>query len=267
MTTRAVKRLASASVSGAQGVNVAGEKKRRRHYVFQESIKRAVKKRADAIKTMGTFGALTAVSHLSSAANQRKPSSIHDTHNQFNKLPKLTPLELARMKADKDQNTEVQVARKRQEEALRQSLLREQAQRGGIPHVRSSILVLVPSDLYFRVAQFRNHKINSCHNRVSLLRLPSLKFSKDKLSKLSKHSPNNSSSWHSYNSFRRNNKPISLLGGPLRLQRAYRLDRHGWPREPLRMGGLSIRKHRRISCNRSERCKCRCSCRLLLKPT
>jgi hypothetical protein len=32
------------------------------------------------------------------------------------------------------------------------------------------------------------------------------------------------------------------------------------------MGGLSIRKHRRISCNRSERCKCRCSCRLLLKP-
>ena len=55
MTTRAVKRLASASISGGQGVNVAGEKKRRRHYLLQESIKRAVKKRADAIKTMGTF--------------------------------------------------------------------------------------------------------------------------------------------------------------------------------------------------------------------
>jgi chromatin modification-related protein VID21 len=55
MTTRAVKRLASVSVSNGQGVNVAGEKKRRRHYLLQESIKRAVKKRADAIKTMGTF--------------------------------------------------------------------------------------------------------------------------------------------------------------------------------------------------------------------
>ena len=54
MTTRAVKRLASASVSGGQGANVAGEKKRRRHHLLQESIKRAVKKRADAIKTMGT---------------------------------------------------------------------------------------------------------------------------------------------------------------------------------------------------------------------
>lgn len=44
------------------------------------------------------------------------------------------------MKADRDQNTEVALARKRQEEAMRINLLREQAQRGGATqvHVGSS---------------------------------------------------------------------------------------------------------------------------------
>ena len=57
MTTRAVKRLASTSVSSAQGVSIGGEpKRRRRHYLLQDSIKRSTKKRADAIqKMLGRF--------------------------------------------------------------------------------------------------------------------------------------------------------------------------------------------------------------------
>lgn len=57
MTTRAVKRLASASVSSGQGVSISGEPKRRkRRYLLQDSIKRAAKKRADAIqKMLGRF--------------------------------------------------------------------------------------------------------------------------------------------------------------------------------------------------------------------
>ncbi|KAF9532304.1 hypothetical protein CPB83DRAFT_807585 [Crepidotus variabilis] len=117
MTTRGVKRLASVSVSSAQGVSIGGEKKRRRHYLLQDSIKRAAKKRSDVVQKM--------------LVNQRKPSAVHETHNQYNKLPKLTPLELARMKADRDQREtqDFQLARRRQEEALRANLLREQAQR------------------------------------------------------------------------------------------------------------------------------------------
>lgn len=135
MTTRAVKRRASTSVSGTPGATVGGEKKRRRHYLLQESIKKAAKKRSDSIqKMLGKFALCLSCQHSmysQLAANQRKPSTVHETHNQFNKLPKLTPLELARMKADKDQREshEVQLARRRQEEAMRQNLLREQAQR------------------------------------------------------------------------------------------------------------------------------------------
>jgi len=56
MTTRAVKRLASTSVSGTSGATVGGEKKRRRHYLLQESIKKAAKKRSDSIqKMLGKF--------------------------------------------------------------------------------------------------------------------------------------------------------------------------------------------------------------------
>jgi hypothetical protein len=215
-------------------------------------------------------------SHLCStfAANQRKPPSIHETHNQYNKLPPLTPLELARMKADKDQREshDIQLARRRQEEAMRQNLLREQAQRGGISHVGLSAMYLwFHSNIYSRVAQPLNHRINSSNHNPRLLRLLSPKSNRDKPIRLSKHSCNSSSSWLSCSSFRHNSRPISRLGGPMCLQLSYRIDKHGWPRGPLRTGDLSIRKrkhrHRRISCSRSERCRFRCSCRRLLKPT
>lgn len=63
-------------------------------------------------------------------AAQRKASTVHETHNQFNNLPKYSPQELSRMKAEKDlrDGADVALARKRQEEQIRQTLLREQAQ-------------------------------------------------------------------------------------------------------------------------------------------
>jgi len=57
MTTRGIKRLASASVSGHGGVGSASgsePKKRRRHLLIQDTIRKAAKKRADlALKVNG----------------------------------------------------------------------------------------------------------------------------------------------------------------------------------------------------------------------
>jgi chromatin modification-related protein VID21 len=48
---------------------------------------------------------------------------VHDTHGQYNKMPKLTPQELGRMKAEKDYHEHL--ARQRTEE-LRVKTAREQ---------------------------------------------------------------------------------------------------------------------------------------------
>ena len=63
--------------------------------------------------------------------NQRKPPNIHDTHGQYNKMPKLTPVELSRMKAEKESRDqqELLIARRRHEELARQQLLRAQVSR------------------------------------------------------------------------------------------------------------------------------------------
>jgi chromatin modification-related protein VID21 len=63
------------------------------------------------------------------SANQRKPPAIHDTHGQYNKMPKLTPAELSRMKAEKElrDTQDLTVVRRRQDELARQQLLRDQA--------------------------------------------------------------------------------------------------------------------------------------------
>ncbi|KAF8889767.1 hypothetical protein CPB84DRAFT_1785346 [Gymnopilus junonius] len=122
MTTRGVKRIASSNISSPTTTSPAGNtetRKRRRHLLLQESIRKAGKKRVDTAQK-----ALT---------NQRKPPQIHETHNQFNKLPRLSPAELSRMKADRDlrDTQDIALARKRQDDQIRQTLLlREQAQRG-----------------------------------------------------------------------------------------------------------------------------------------
>lgn len=66
------------------------------------------------------------------AANaQRKTSNVHDTHGQYSKLPKLSPAELSRMKAEKDAHASQQLMleRKRQEEVRAQHLQQIQQQR------------------------------------------------------------------------------------------------------------------------------------------
>lgn len=74
---------------------------------------------------------------------QRKNTAVHDTHGQYNKMPKLTPAELSRMKAERDarDSHELLLQRKRQEE-LRQLQIQhtrlQQQQQGGVPQVVSS---------------------------------------------------------------------------------------------------------------------------------
>jgi len=80
-----------------------------------ETIRKAAKKREATQK---------------SNLNQRKPAAIHDTHHQYNKMPKLTPAELSRMKADKEaRDNQDMLAKRRHEELARQNLVRDQAHR------------------------------------------------------------------------------------------------------------------------------------------
>ncbi|KAI0065418.1 hypothetical protein BV25DRAFT_1821819 [Artomyces pyxidatus] len=118
MTTR--KRMASISTaapSGTPAPTISSEsRKRRRHALLFDTIRKVVKKREATAKAN---------------ANPRKPSAVHDTHGQFSKLPKLSPAELSRMKADKETREQQEaIARRRAEETARQIALREQAQRG-----------------------------------------------------------------------------------------------------------------------------------------
>jgi len=67
-------------------------------------------------------------------ANQRKPSVVHETHAQYSKMPKHTPAELSRMKAEKEARDlqDLQMARRRQQEELsRQTVL--QVHRMNVP--------------------------------------------------------------------------------------------------------------------------------------
>ncbi|KAG6891328.1 hypothetical protein C0992_008782 [Termitomyces sp. T32_za158] len=112
MTTRGVKRLASASISSVSpsGMPAGSEpRKKRRHALVLETIRKAGKKRTET---------------LQKAQSQRKTSSVHETHAQYSKLPKRTPAELSRVKAEKEALAlqELQV-RKKQEELARNNVL------------------------------------------------------------------------------------------------------------------------------------------------
>lgn len=113
MTTRGVKRLASMSVTQNQspGAGLTSDtKKRRRHTFMYETMRKAAKKREAAQKA---------------SMNQRKASNIHDTHGQYQKMPKLTPAELSRMKYEKEsrEQQELLLARRRHEELTRQAMM------------------------------------------------------------------------------------------------------------------------------------------------
>lgn len=65
----------------------------------------------------------------SAFVNQKKPAVIHDTHGQYNKMPRLTPGELSRMKAEKDVRDMQEGANKRRNDAnMQQQLLMQQQQ-------------------------------------------------------------------------------------------------------------------------------------------
>lgn len=64
---------------------------------------------------------------LHAAAPRQKPSVVHDTHGQFTKLPRYTPAELSRMKADKEARDahELFIRSRKNDEVSRQHAIRE----------------------------------------------------------------------------------------------------------------------------------------------
>ncbi|KAI0748317.1 hypothetical protein C8Q80DRAFT_731689 [Daedaleopsis nitida] len=123
MTTRGLKRSANQALSASSGSSNANSnepRKRRRHTAMYEQLRKAAKKREAVQRNAGP---------------RAKPSIVHDTHGQFTKMPRLTPSELSRMKADKEaRDASELLARRRNDELARQHLLREQQQRAqGLP--------------------------------------------------------------------------------------------------------------------------------------
>ncbi|TFY67457.1 hypothetical protein EVJ58_g1621 [Rhodofomes roseus] len=90
MTTR-YKRAASnaaASLAANTATSSGVDAKKRRHTLMHDAIRKAIKKKEASAKQ--------------NAATQRKPAAIHDTHGQYNKLPRYTPAELSRIKHEKE---------------------------------------------------------------------------------------------------------------------------------------------------------------------
>lgn len=83
-------------------------------------------------------------SAISYIANTRKSTAIHDTHGQYNKMPKLSPAELSRMKAEKE--GQEMARRKQHDEAMRQQAALQHAQRMGVQNLVSPFaFVTLPS--------------------------------------------------------------------------------------------------------------------------
>jgi len=108
------KRLATmnAAESAAASSNTNLEaRKRRRHLVLQDAIRKVARKREAVAKA---------------AANQKRQTVVHDTHGQYNRMPKVTPQELGQRKIEKEYQDRLN--RQRSEE-LRTKALREQQAR------------------------------------------------------------------------------------------------------------------------------------------
>ena len=178
ITTR--KRMASVSSSVNTSVAPATNfepRKRRRHILMFETLRKVAKKREAAQKAAGeraSFHAPYDYRHSdATAANPRKSSAVHDTHGQFSKLPKLSPAELSRMKAEKE--AQEIITRRRAEEAQRQQMLqRIGSGTPGQPHVRcnsynSNTLIISTSRLKLGLLK-RQHQ-GKGRSRLSPLKL------------------------------------------------------------------------------------------------
>src|SRR5215475_9170858 len=105
MTTRGVKRASIAASNAASGGFTSDysneSRKRRRHNLMLDAMRKAAKRKEAAQKANRKYllqnWCLQPLS-LVLAENQRKSQVVHDTHGQYNKMPKLTPQELSRMK-------------------------------------------------------------------------------------------------------------------------------------------------------------------------
>lgn len=140
MTTRGVKRLASVSVGGHASPGGSGSelKKRRRHNLMFDAIRKAAKKREQNQKSNGEKASPTHIcstdEHFLTA--QKKPAAVHDTHGQYAKMPRYTPSELSRMKADREQKEQDQLNFRRQHDIQRQQqLLQQNTRLQGLPMV------------------------------------------------------------------------------------------------------------------------------------
>uniref|UniRef100_D8PVQ8 Vacuolar import and degradation protein 21 n=1 Tax=Schizophyllum commune (strain H4-8 / FGSC 9210) TaxID=578458 RepID=D8PVQ8_SCHCM len=118
MMTRGVKRgsISTPTAPIITGVGGSEQRKRRRHTAVTEIVRRGAKKR---------------IENQQKQLAQRKPSVVHETHNQYNKYPRLSPAELSRMKAEREARVEndMAIARRRQEELVaRQAMAARQQQ-------------------------------------------------------------------------------------------------------------------------------------------
>ncbi|KAJ3728687.1 hypothetical protein C8R42DRAFT_654457 [Lentinula raphanica] len=103
-SSRGVKRLASNSISAATAPTISTgsgsePKKRRRHAMVQDAVRRSIKKRNETAQKN----------------NVRKSTTMHESHNEISNLNKMSPSEISRRKAERDllQAQELQAARNR----------------------------------------------------------------------------------------------------------------------------------------------------------
>ena len=126
MTTRGVKRQAVASPTNGIAAPGTEPRKRRRHLLMQDTIRKYAKKRIETLqKANGEFTHVNGRPFIVCIA-QRKPSIIHETHGQYAKLPKLSPAELIRLKVERD-------AREHQELLARKVIQARLSQQASLP--------------------------------------------------------------------------------------------------------------------------------------
>ncbi|KAJ4001460.1 hypothetical protein F5050DRAFT_1723920 [Lentinula boryana] len=90
--SRGVKRLASGSISSSTAPTISTgsgsePKKRRRHAMVQDAVRRSIKKRNETAQKN----------------NIRKSATMHESHNDFSNLAKMSPAEISRRKVERDQ--------------------------------------------------------------------------------------------------------------------------------------------------------------------
>lgn len=167
MTTRGHKRSISSTAGGsafnaAAANNKQEPKKRLRHTLMHEVVRKSMKKKEAALKSSCEWNSHDIENSryikltIYTAVNQRKPAVIHDTHGQYNNMKRYTPQELNRIKYETfEKEKEEALQRQKSHELLnrQQYLIREQAQRaavaGGASNMVCHVFLLYAYDAEF----------------------------------------------------------------------------------------------------------------------